>query len=255
MNKKDNFNKLIGFIENDEFLPKDFDKFDSKEKLRQLFLNLSNNILKEVCFFNKYEQKFLSSYLLKYAFEYKIKNLLPISYLKPFKLKSLNFRLCVKSTLLINNYLERNINNCLILSDKNLLPIAKLILFCFKDNFTQLLIDKNLLFHEFVLEKIKKLHSDKKVYDLGNAICIKYKGFKGIKIYTSWKNIEVKKPNIKDELESAVKSIKSGEYYQIYLAYPKNNQFRRQIPVFVDELRNKEYQIKAIPYSFRSIIK
>ena len=51
------------------------------------------------------------------------------------------------------------------------------------------------------------------------------------------------------------KSIKKGEYYQVYLAYPKNDEFTKQIPVFVDELKNKEYQIKAIPYSLRSTIK
>ena len=119
----------------------------------------------------------------------------------------------------------------------------------------QLLIDKHLLFHEFVLKKIRKLHRDKTVIDLGDSICIKSEDFIGLKIYTSWKDIEVKKPNIKDELEDAIKSIKKGEYFQIYLAYPKNSEFTKQIPVFVDELKNKEYQIKAIPYSFRSIIK
>ncbi|MFA9240136.1 MAG: hypothetical protein ACEQSQ_09665 [Candidatus Paceibacteria bacterium] len=119
----------------------------------------------------------------------------------------------------------------------------------------QLLIDKHLLFHEFVLKKIKKLHSDKTVIDLGDSICIKSKDFIGLKIYTSWKDIEVKKPNIKDELEDAIKSIKKGEYYQIYLAYPKNDDFKKQIPVYVDELKNEEYQIKAIPYSLRSTLK
>ena len=98
-------------------------------------------------------------------------------------------------------------------------------------------------------------HSDKTVVDLGDSICIKSEDFIGLKIYTSWKDIEVKKPNIKDELEDAIKSIKKGEYYQIYLAYPKNNEFTKQIPVFVDELKNEEYQIKAIPYSLRSTIK
>ena len=118
-----------------------------------------------------------------------------------------------------------------------------------------LLIDKQLLFHEFDLKKIRKLHRDKTVIDLGDSICIKSEDFIGLKIYTSWKDIEVKKPNIKDELEDAIKSIKKGEYFQIYLAYPKNSEFTKQIPIFVDELKNKEYQIKAIPYSFRSIIK
>jgi hypothetical protein len=119
----------------------------------------------------------------------------------------------------------------------------------------QLLIDKHLLFHEFVLKKISKLHQDKIVIDLGDSICIKSDDFHGVKILTSWKDIEVTKPDIKDELDSAIKSIKKGEYYQVYLAYPKTGEFNKHIPVFVDELKNKEYQIKAIPYSLRSTLK
>jgi hypothetical protein len=249
-------NNLIGFEENKEFLPKDFDEFNSTIKLRQLFLNLSNNILKCSCNFSKYEQIKLSKYPLKEIFSYKIENLMPFSFIKINKNKpSKSFKLCIDSTKIINNYLNSKKKNLIFIPNKNLLPIAKLISICFTNNKMQLLIDKNLLFHEFVLKKLKKLHRDKTIIDLGDSICIKSKDFKGIKIYTSWKHIEIKKPNIKKELEDAIKSIKKDEYYQIYLAYPKNDEFTKQIPVFVDELKNKEYQIKAIPYSLRSIIK
>ena len=37
-------NNLIGFDKDKEFLPKDFDEFNSVRRLRQLFLNLSNNL-------------------------------------------------------------------------------------------------------------------------------------------------------------------------------------------------------------------
>lgn len=250
------FENYIGFENNNEFLPNGFDEFKSKEKLRQLFLNLANNIFKCTCHFNKYEQNFLSNYTLKNAFEYKIKQLLPIgNYVNSISLnKTLTFKFCRNSTLIINNYLN-NSNKRLLITNKVSLKAAKLISSCFSENSMKLLIDKHILFHEFVLKKIKKLHSDKTVIDLGDAICIKSNDFYGIKIYTSWKNIEVNKPNIQEELEDAVKSIKNGEYYQIYLAYPKNDTFKKQIPIYVDELKNEEYQIKAIPYSLRSIIK
>jgi hypothetical protein len=249
-------NNFIGFDENKEYLPKDFDEFNSIVRLRQLFLNLSNNILKSTCHFTKHEQIKLSKVNLKEAFAYKIKELMPLSFIKIDKRKGIkSFKLCINSTKIINNYLNRNTKHSIVISNKNLLPVAKIISLCFINNKMQLFIDKHLLFHEFVLKKIKKLHSDKTVIDLGDSICIKSQDFVGLKIYTSWKDIEVKKPNIKDELEDAIKSIKKGEYYQIYLAYPKNNEFTKQIPVFVDELKNKEYQIKAIPYSLRSIIK
>lgn len=249
-------NNFIGFDENKEFLPKDFDEFNSTKRLRQLFLNLSNNIFGCSCQFSKYEQNTLSKYSLKNAFSHKIDSLMPFSFIKKSKKQNITkFQLCLNSTKIINNYLNPNIKEAIFISNKNLLPVAKLISHCFINNKMQLLIDKHLLFHEFVLKKIKKLHSDKTVIDLGDSICIKSENFVGLKIYTSWKNIEVKKPNIKDELEDAIKSIKKGEYYQIYLAYPKNDEFTKQIPVFVDELKNKEYQIKAIPYSLRSTIK
>ena len=249
-------NNLIGFDKDKEFLPKDFDEFNSVRRLRQLFLNLSNNIFRHSCRFSKYEQNRLSNYPLKSAFLYKINSLLPNSFIRiKNKEKSLSFRLCINSTKIINNYLNPNTKKNVFISNKNLLPVAKLISHCFINNRMQLLIDKHLLFHEFVLKKLRKLHSDKTVIDLGDSICIKSKDFVGLKIYTSWKDIEVKKPNIKDELENAIKSIKKGEYFQIYLAYPKNSEFTKQIPVFVDELKNKEYQIKAIPYSLRSTIK
>ena len=181
--------------------------------------------------------------------------MLPISFRKNKKNVNTKFNFCINSTKIINNYLYSNNKNEIFISNNKLLPVAKLISVCFIENSLQLLIDKHLLFHEFVLKKIKKLHGDKTVIDLGDSICIKSKDFVGVKIYTSWKDIEVKKPNIQNELEDAIKSIKKGEFYQIYLAYPKNNQFTKQIPVYVKELKNKEYQIKAIPYSFRSIIK
>ena len=246
---------LIGFTNKEEYLPKDFDEFNSITRLRQMFLNLSNNILHSYCHFSKYEQKKLSSVSLKNAFEYKIKTMIPISYIKTMKNKNNSFKFCVNSTKIINNYLNQKDKSFIYISNNKLLPLAKLISLCFTNNKMQVLIDKNLLFHEFVLKKIRKLHKDKTVIDLGDSICIKTKDFVGLKIYTSWKDIIVKKPNIQDELESAIKSIKKGEYYQIYLAYPKNNDFKKQIPIYVDELKNKEYQIKAIPYSLRSIIK
>lgn len=247
-------NNLIGFMQDKEYLPKDFDEFNSISRLRQLFLNLSNNILKSYCYFSKYEQRYLSNMNLEKAFIYKIKNMLPNSFIKTQKQTSKSFKFCPISTKIINNYFDKKSSN-LFISNKHLLPVAKLISICFVNNKMQLLIDKHLLFHEFVLKKLKKLHNDKTVIDLGDSICIKSENFIGLKIYTSWKDIEVKKPNIQDELEDAIKSIKKGEFYQIYLAYPKNNEFTKQIPVYVDELKNEEYQIKAIPYSLRSIIK
>mgnify|MGYP000623822637 CR=1 FL=1 len=79
-------NNFIGFSKDKEYLPKDFDEFNSKNRLRQLFLNLSNNILESYCYFSKYEQKMLSNLSLEQAFSYKIKSMFPISFIKNKKI-------------------------------------------------------------------------------------------------------------------------------------------------------------------------
>lgn len=251
------FDDLIGFENENEFLPNNFDEFNSIQRHRRLFLNLINNILKDVCQFNKYEQIYLSNYSLKKAFEYKIKKSLPTSnvFINKKINKNFKFNFCRNSTIIINNYLNKSNFNSFYISKKHSLKVANLIGSCFSNNQMRLLIDKHLLFHEFVLKKIKKLHKDKEVIDLGDSICIKSDEIFGIRIYTSWKDIKVNKPDIKNELDNAIKSIKKGEFYQVYLAYPKNDTFKKHIPIYVDELKNKVYQIKAIPYSLRSVIK
>jgi hypothetical protein len=100
-------NNLIGFYENQEYLPKDFDEFNSVIKLRQLFLNLSNNIFGCSCQFTKYEQNKLAKHPLKDAFTYKIDRLMPFSFIKTWKKQNKNnFKLCINSTKIINNYLN-----------------------------------------------------------------------------------------------------------------------------------------------------
>ena len=118
-------NNLIGFSQDKEYLPKDFDEFNSLNRLRQLFLNLSNNILNSYCNFTKYEQRVLSNYDLEKAFIYKIKNMQPLSFVKINKPKSKNFRFCLNSTKIINNYFNPNNKEPIFISNNKLLPLAK----------------------------------------------------------------------------------------------------------------------------------
>ena len=245
---------FIGFENDKEFLFEKFDTFDSNVKLRQLFLNLTNNILGSICHFSKYEQEFLSKKRLKNAFTYKINRLLQRSYVKKISYFT-SFNFCLNSTKIINNYFSKKSKINTLFSTKDLLPAAKLISHCFINGKIQLLIDKNLLFHEFVLNRVKKMHKDKEVIDYGDSISVKAKDICSLKIYTSWKKIDSKNLNINTEINSAVKCIKEKEFNQIYLAYPKDSNFLRHIPIEIDGFEDKIYQIKAIPYSLRSVIK
>ena len=245
---------FIGFENEKEFLFEKFDTFNSDMKLRQLFLNLSNNILGSICHFSKYEQKYLSKYSLKSAFIYKINILLQRSYVKKAN-NFTSFDFCLNSTKVINNYFSKTNKTNTLFSTKDLVPAAKLISHCFINGKIQLLIDRNLLFHEFVLSRVRKMHKDKKVTDYGDSISIKAKDLCSLKIYTSWKKIDSKNLNINKEINRAIECIKEKEFNQIYLAYPKDSNFLKHIPIEVDGFEDKIYQIKAIPYSLRSIIK
>ncbi len=244
---------LIGFINNVESLPKDFDEFNSKIKLRQLFLALINPFIKEYCTFSSYERKKLSALSLEKIFKEKIKTLMPISYVLTFS-QTKSFTLDIESTIIINNYKNKE-QKSIVFYYKNLNSLAKLISLCFVNNKMQVQFDINLLFHQFVFNKIKNLHKNKEVIDSGDSICILSNTDMPLKIYTSWKSIDTKKLNISHELNHAIESIKQSEFKKIYLVYPKALNFKRHVPIKVEELKDENYYIKVIPYSLRSTIR
>ena len=119
----------------------------------------------------------------------------------------------------------------------------------------QLLLDINLLFHEFVYQKISRLHTGKRVTDEGDSITINSNDSTPTKIFPFWKDIDKNNLNIKSDVKKATKCIQNGEYYLVYLVYPKTDTFSRHIPVIVDVLEDMDYKIKAIPYSLRSTLR
>lgn len=250
-NDKSNY---VGFSQNIEWLPNNFDKFISKTTLRKLFLTLTNNVLKDFCHFDKREKEKLCKMPLKKIFEYKIKILLPISFTKPYKMpKSFNFD--ISSTKVISHYLSNKKSKQIFVANKNLLPVARLISHCFVNNQMELLLDINLLFHEFVFQKISKLHKDKKVTDEGDAITITQHKNTPVKIYPFWKSIDKNNLNINTEINKATQCVKDGKFSLVYLVYPKNISFNKHISVEVEALEDMDYKIKAIPYSLRSALR
>ena len=243
---------LVGFNNEVETLPRKFDEFNTKVKLRQLFLSLITPIIKESCSFSKYEQRRLCMYSLQTVFEHKIKELLPISCIKTHKQSSV-FNLDINSTITINNYLKKE-NKTNVYHYKNLLPVAKVISLCFVNNKMQLLFDVNLLFHQFVFNKIKNFHKDKYVVDSGDSICILGGDCEPVKLYTTWKFLE-NQNDIKSELNYAIETVKQSEFKNVYLVYPKDEDFKRHIPIRVNELEDNLYNIKVVPYSLRSTLR
>lgn len=247
------YNEVVGFNDQKEILPNFFDEFDSKIKLRKMFLSLSSKVVGDLYHFSSYELETLTKYPLKEVFEYKIQSMLPVSKVKTYE-QPTSFNFDRDSTIVINNYVNKEKKTVLFHTQK-LLPLARLIAFCFTNNKMQLIFDINLLFHQFVYNKVKNLHKDKRIIDSGDSICIMQYPQSPIKIYTSWKSIDEKNLNIKDELNNAIECIKQSEFKQVYLVYPKAKNFKRHIPVKVEELEDRHYGIKVIPYSLRSTLR
>lgn len=250
----------IGFADEFEFLPNYFDLFNTKEKMRQLFLNLINSLIPVNCQFTKEEQIRYSNFSLNKVFKTKISTLKPISNIHVFdKKNSFKFRFCLNSTKIINNFYEnKKIKN--LVSNHNLVPLATFINFSYVNTRIELMIDKDFLFNEFIIRKLKKIHPDKMIIDEGKCISI-VKNKKIIsKIYSSWKNINIKNIDVSNEINhikkvSTTLDFKDLEDVNIYFIYPKNKNFNKHIELKINGLVNFNNKIKLVPYSLRSILR
>ncbi len=245
----------IGFIDNKEFLPNFFDEFNTKNRMRQLFLNLVNCMIPKNCRFEKYEQKTYSNYDLKSVFLAKLHKLKPVSNVFIYKTNKIyKFNFCKNSTLVINNYNKGKFINIMV-SNSDLIPYANFLTYAFKKNKLELLVQKDYLFHEFITKKLKKIHPDKTIINQGKSLCIIKNNEIVLKIYNSWKNIDKSKLNIKNELDHALNEISDNYDKDIYLIYPKNKNFNKHIELKINAIKDKKNKIKLIPYSLRSVLR
>lgn len=75
------------------------------------------------------------------------------------------------------------------------------------------------------------------------------------KIFTFWEFIDSDKLEVDKHIKKAVDCIKTSEFNQVYLVYPKNENFDRHIQIKCDDLIKSDYMIKLIPYSMRSTLR
>lgn len=66
-------------------------------------------------------------------------------------------------------------------------------------------------------------------------------------------------PLINEHIQKAVDCIKESDFKQVYIVYPKNENFEKHIEVkireFEDNISCSGYVVKVIPYSLRSILR
>jgi len=250
----------IGFDIQNEFLPT-FDKFQSMVNRRLMFLKLFNQEVSCDIKFSKDEIKKSNSKSLFDIFSNKIlKNLEFPSYTQQFMVK-----VDVETTNKVNSFLKRiglNSNNifyrCSLknsLEETKISTAIKLISILEECNYS-FYLDGEKIFKNFVFNKILRSSENREVNVNIDSIDIESQEYLfKTKIFTFWEFINSNKLDVDKHIKKAVDCIKTSEFRQVYLVYPKNENFDRHIQIRCDDLIKNEYMIKLIPYSMRSTLR
>lgn len=250
----------IGFDIKNEFLPS-FDKFQNEINQRMMFLKLFNQEVSCDMKFSKEELKESKSKSLFDLFAKKIcSNLLIDSYTQVPLVK-----IDVEKSIKINGFIKKldkcssqQISNFSIkntLSETNIDVAVKLINILEESNFS-FYLDGEKIFRNFVSNKILNSGHDREVTVNNDSIDIVSQQHKfQTKIYTFWEFIDSKDLNVDEHIKKAVKCIETTDFKQVYLVYPKNENFNKHIQIKSNDVTCSEYEIKLIPYSMRSTLR
>ena len=250
--------KKIGFNKSTEYLPA-FDKFQTEVNQRIMFLKFFNQEVSCDLRFTKKELYTCRKNTLFKVFAMKVYKQLGFTqnYSKAFtfdlqtSLKINSFEKKVKSELglkLKNRFLLNTL-------DSNIKTALKLI-DIFEESGCSLYLDGNKIFKNFVSNKIIRNNESKKIDINFDSIDITSEehSFK-TKIFTFWEFISSKNLQIEKHIKKAVDCINSTDFKQIYLVYPKNENFNKHMRIRTQGIACGEYEIKLIPYSLRSTLR
>ncbi len=249
--------KKIGFDLENEFIPS-FDKFHSDVNKRIMFLKLFNQEFSSSLEFSKEEIALCKELTLFDIFVDKIiKNLQFDAYIRtPIKI------IDVKRTNKINNFLKKLHKNSLNFSMKNSffksnIKKAEALIDILEESNFSFYLDAQKIFKNFVSNKILKSNENKEIKVDSDSIEIKSDiHMFNTKIFTFWEFLDSNDLKIDTHIKKAIECIKTTEFKQVYLVYPKNENFNRHIKINCDnQIKTKEYEIKLIPYSLRSTLR
>lgn len=250
----------LGFQKDKEFLPK-FDKFQDTFSQRKLFLEFFNNQVNKKLRFNKQEICLCKKLNLCNIFRYKIIRLLDVSFV-PFTAKCTPNQIN-KITVFFDAQLQELLNsNHLpkINSNKQFRNYDLAFELFSMINGTKLTykINAQNSFEQFILNKLLKDQKTRTIEKNIDSINIISSQMHDIKIFPYWEMLKNDHLLIDEHIQKAVNCIKQTSYKNVYLVYPKNDQFNKHIEIKIPEFETKyfnDYGIKLIPYSLRSILK
>ncbi|WP_072681362.1 hypothetical protein [Arcobacter sp. LA11] len=248
----------IGFNKNIESLPS-FDKFQSIVNQRVMFLKFFNQEVSCKLKFSKEEFKACRKQSLFNIFIKKI-----YSHLLYTDNSTNSFKLDIEKSIKINKFLKKtNKENDFkfknfSFSNKNRVDIniAVSLIDILEESGCSLYLDGNKIFKNFVSNKIIKNNESKKIDVNSDSIDIvsEENSFR-TKIFTFWEFINSKSLQIDEHIQKAISCINSSDFKQIYLVYPKNENFDKHIRIRTEGITCSEYEIKLIPYSLRSTLR
>ncbi|QOG12783.1 hypothetical protein [Arcobacter sp. FWKO B] len=247
----------LGFIKDIEYLA-NFDKFIDSKSQRRLFLELYNTQVDKKLRFSKSEICVLSKMPLKDIFVSKICTMLgvvsvPYSTKKGVLVQNLKFDVNVNSFL--NNIKIPNIYRKNTIDFQNALKLIMLI----GGKMLDFRLDASDAFRQFILNKLLKDQKNRYIEHTNNSISIIPTQDEPLMIYPFWEMVGKSEPLIGEHIKRAVECIKKSDFKQVYLVYPKNENFEKHIEVKIREFENNlscsGYVVKVIPYSLRSILR
>jgi hypothetical protein len=243
----------VGFITNNqnraiEFLPQN-EQFSSPKEKREIFFNLYNYYVEK-------ERRLTREEMHNGANIYEVfKN----------KITALESGACctltplnVTSFDMTTNYSIRGYNRSSTL-EKSLNLRKKFInLIDFHGN-KEVLFDLDDMFLHLVYERAKKVNPNSEVLLFEKSIVIKdpREEVSSTMLIPSYMKLEresiMSDPTIKSQMDEACRTVNETEIKQVFLVYPKHPKFEKHISVDLHnkvKLRDEEYRVKMIPYSF-----
>jgi hypothetical protein len=247
----------LGFVKDIEYLAS-FDKFGDSKSQRRLFLEFFNTQVDKSLKFSKSEVCVLSKMPLKDIFVSKICSMLGIVAV-PYSTKPKDLIPNLKFDVEMNTFLaDVSIPKIYIknsMNSRNALKLINLI----GGKMLDFRLDAGDAFRQYILNKLLKDQKTRFIEHTHNSISIIPTHEEPLMIYPFWEMVGKSKPLIDEHIKKAVDCIKESDFKQVYLVYPKNENFEKHIEVkireFEENISCSGYTVKVIPYSLRSILR
>jgi hypothetical protein len=108
------------------------------------------------------------------------------------------------------------------------------------------------LFSQHIYNRVKKQNPDKSIDQKADYIIINDKeGDESLYLYPRWRDIGLSiKTDVCEDVNFAIGLIESKQCKHIYLLFPKNEHFRKHIPIKIPHLEAQgiDYSLKLVPY-------